>query len=55
MTVRDALNKAIEEEMERDPKVFLIGEEVGQFQGAYKVLFLAEPNRIVSRRNFAIT
>ena len=27
----------MEEEMARDPKVFLIGEEVGQFQGAYKV------------------
>eukprot|EP00042_Codosiga_hollandica_P041088 m.363349 g.363349 ORF g.363349 m.363349 type:complete len:354 (+) comp56025_c0_seq3:3483-4544(+) len=37
MTVRDALTKAMEEEMSRDPRVFLIGEEVGQFHGAYKV------------------
>lgn len=37
LTVRDALNSAIAEEMARDPKVFLIGEEVGQYNGAYKV------------------
>jgi pyruvate dehydrogenase E1 component beta subunit len=37
MTVRDALNMALDEEMQRDPKVFLMGEEVGQYQGAYKV------------------
>lgn len=37
MTVRDAIKSAMVEEMERDPKVFLIGEEVGQYQGAYKV------------------
>eukprot|EP00744_Colponema_vietnamica_P006239 GILI01009069.1.p1 GENE.GILI01009069.1~~GILI01009069.1.p1 ORF type:complete len:382 (-),score=134.92 GILI01009069.1:207-1304(-) len=37
MTVRDALNLALEEEMKRDEKVFLMGEEVGQYQGAYKV------------------
>ncbi|KAH9316430.1 hypothetical protein KI387_025057 [Taxus chinensis] len=37
MTVRDALNSAIEEEMSADPKVFLMGEEVGEYQGAYKV------------------
>jgi pyruvate dehydrogenase E1 component beta subunit len=37
LTVRDALNNAMAEEMERDPNVFLIGEEVGQYQGAYKV------------------
>ena len=28
---------AIDEEMERNPKVFLMGEEVGQYNGAYKV------------------
>jgi pyruvate dehydrogenase E1 component beta subunit len=38
MQVRDALKEAIDEEMARDPKVFLMGEEVGQYQGAYKVL-----------------
>jgi len=37
MTVRDALREALSEEMERDSKVFLMGEEVGQYQGAYKV------------------
>lgn len=37
MTVRDALNSAMCDEIERDPKVFLIGEEVGQYNGAYKV------------------
>ncbi|HTR81432.1 MAG TPA: pyruvate dehydrogenase complex E1 component subunit beta [Bacteroidota bacterium] len=34
---REALNQAMCEEMERDPNVFLMGEEVGQYQGAYKV------------------
>lgn len=37
MTVRDALNSALDEEMSADPKVFLMGEEVGEYQGAYKV------------------
>ena len=37
MTVRDAINSAMSEEIERDPKVFLMGEEVGQYNGAYKV------------------
>ncbi|GLJ39196.1 hypothetical protein SUGI_0799070 [Cryptomeria japonica] len=37
MTVRDALNSALEEEMSADPKVFLMGEEVGEYQGAYKI------------------
>ena len=36
-TVRDALRDAIAEEMRRDEAVFLMGEEVGQYQGAYKV------------------
>jgi pyruvate dehydrogenase E1 component beta subunit len=36
-TVRDALRDAMAEEMRRDEKVFLIGEEVAQYQGAYKV------------------
>ena len=39
MTVRDALNQALEEELTRDEKVFLLGEEVAQYNGAYKVLF----------------
>ncbi len=37
MTVRDALNQAIDEELARDERVFLIGEEVAQYDGAYKV------------------
>ena len=37
ITVRDALNRAIDEEMDRDESVFLIGEEVAQYNGAYKV------------------
>lgn len=35
--VRDALNMAMDEEMERDQGVVLIGEEVAQYDGAYKV------------------
>lgn len=37
MTVRDALNMAMDEEIERDESVVVIGEEVGQYDGAYKV------------------
>lgn len=37
MTVRDALNVAMEEEMLRDETVFVIGEEVARYNGAYKV------------------
>ncbi|PIK49904.1 putative pyruvate dehydrogenase E1 component subunit beta, mitochondrial [Apostichopus japonicus] len=37
MTVRESLNSAMEEEIKRDPKVFLLGEEVAQYDGAYKV------------------
>ena len=37
ITYRDALNEALREEMERDPDVFLMGEEVGVYQGAYTV------------------
>jgi pyruvate dehydrogenase E1 component beta subunit len=37
MTVREALREAMAEEMRRDPNVFLMGEEVGQYQGAYKI------------------
>jgi pyruvate dehydrogenase E1 component beta subunit len=37
MTVRDALRDAMAEEMRRDATVFLMGEEVAQYQGAYKV------------------
>ncbi|MHA1544220.1 MAG: pyruvate dehydrogenase complex E1 component subunit beta [Alphaproteobacteria bacterium] len=37
LTVREALRDAMAEEMRRDERVFLIGEEVAQYQGAYKV------------------
>jgi pyruvate dehydrogenase E1 component beta subunit len=37
ITYREALNQAMAEELERDPRVLLMGEEVGQFNGAYKV------------------
>jgi pyruvate dehydrogenase E1 component beta subunit len=37
MTMRDALTQALKEELARDPSVFLMGEEVAEYQGAYKV------------------
>ena len=37
ITYREALNQALAEELERDPTVFLMGEEVGLYNGAYKV------------------
>jgi pyruvate dehydrogenase E1 component beta subunit len=37
VTVRDALNEALAEELELNPKVFVLGEEVAQYNGAYKV------------------
>ncbi len=37
MTVREALRDAMAEEMRRDPDVFIMGEEVAEYQGAYKV------------------
>ena len=51
MTYREALNLALREEMRRDPRVFVMGEEVGLYEGAYKVTqgLLKEfgPRRIV--------
>ncbi len=37
VTMREALKQAIDEEMERDPTVFIMGEEVAEYNGAYKV------------------
>jgi pyruvate dehydrogenase E1 component beta subunit len=37
LTVRDSLRKVMNEEMRKDQNVFLMGEEVGQYNGAYKV------------------
>ncbi len=49
-TYREALNEALREEMHRDPDVFIIGQDVGKFEGAYRVTqgLLAEfgPRRV---------
>jgi pyruvate dehydrogenase E1 component beta subunit len=37
LTNREALNKALDEELARDPKVFIMGEEVANYNGAYKI------------------
>ena len=37
LTYRDALTQALREELQRDDRVFLMGEEVAQYNGAYKV------------------
>ena len=37
MNVRDAINTALDEEISRDDSVFVIGEEVAQYEGPYKV------------------
>lgn len=37
MSVRDALSMALDEELSHDDRVFLLGEEVGHYDGAYKV------------------
>ena len=37
ITYREALNRALREEMQRDDRVFVMGEEVGEYDGAYKV------------------
>jgi len=37
ISYREALNQAMREEMDRDPSVFIMGEEVGHYNGAYKV------------------
>ena len=37
LTIRDALNEALDEEMSRDDRVLVMGEEVGEYNGAYKV------------------
>ncbi|MEN2992797.1 MAG: pyruvate dehydrogenase complex E1 component subunit beta [Bacteroidia bacterium] len=51
MQFREALRAALREEMRRDPRVFLMGEEVGEYNGAYKVSegLLAEfgPQRVI--------
>ena len=49
VTVRDALNMALDEEIERDERVFIMGEEVAQYDGAYKVCKVSRIESIVSR------
>lgn len=49
MTVREALNAAMEEEMIRDESVFVLGEEVARYNGAYKV-----PCALISDRFFKL-
>lgn len=44
MTVREAINQGMDEELERDEKVFLLGEEVAQYDGAYKVTEIGKLN-----------
>lgn len=50
MTVREALNQALEEEMIKDDKVYILGEEVAQYNGAYKVLL----KKIKTKKLFAL-
>jgi hypothetical protein len=52
MTVRDALNIAMEEEMLKDENVFVIGEEVARYNGAYKVRSSHCPPVLLARRRF---
>ena len=51
MTYRQALNDTLREELKRDPNVLLLGEEIGKFQGSYRITegLLAEfgPKRVV--------
>ena len=53
LTMREALNQAMKEEMTRDPSVFLLGEEVGAYQGAYKITqgLLAAVRRVARARH----
>jgi len=52
VTVRDALNMAMDEEIKRDERVFLIGEEVAEYDGAYKVLQLHLAQIFISMCNY---
>ena len=57
ITVREALNTALDEEMEKDEDVFIMGEEVAQYQGAYKItkgtslLILNDASGVSKERN----
>ena len=45
--IREAINMAIDEEMSKDEKVFIMGEEVAQYQGAYKVSVVRYSGRVI--------
>jgi pyruvate dehydrogenase E1 component beta subunit len=53
ITVREALQLAMKEEMQRDERVFILGEEVAEYQGAYKITqgLLQEfgPKRVIDK------
>lgn len=49
MTVREALNQALEEEMIKDETVYILGEEVAQYNGAYKVLATTQLRALLER------
>ncbi|KAG7252618.1 hypothetical protein CRUP_033482 [Coryphaenoides rupestris] len=51
VNVRDALNQAMDEELERDDRVFLLGEEVAQYDGAYKVRGHLRTTAAIQRRH----
>ena len=55
MTVREALNTAMEEEMLRDETVFILGEEVARYNGEYKVrIHLSTETHLVKQKSILI-
>ena len=52
--MREAINSAIAEEMKLDENVFLMGEEGGEYQGAYKVSPFFCVRRMLSKDNFQV-
>ena len=56
ITVRESLRDAMREEMQQDKDVFIIGEEVAEYQGAYKITqgLLDEfgPKRVIDSPNY---
>jgi len=44
VTYREALRRALDEELGRDESVFLMGEEIGRFEGSYKVTAASTPS-----------
>ena len=52
--VRDSINAAIDEEMERDERVFILGEEVAHYDGAYKVCLIRSSDNFHSSNHFML-